>query len=185
MEVRIRTYDETSSERVTIGLAPGQRVEIELAGQSLAPGTEEALRERIAELEARLDRYQRAHVCTVECRPNQHTAFQGRQLAEQLKDELETALGTLKVREEQVLLLKEELCTAQSDARADERAQWEDRLATERRLRHEIGGRLLHIRNLVNRPRVDDFLDDHEELGGLVKAIRHILSEPEGDNSTT
>lgn len=41
MELRIRTYDETRSERVTIAVSPGKRVEIELADSS--PSAEDGL----------------------------------------------------------------------------------------------------------------------------------------------
>lgn len=71
MEIRVRTYDEISSERVSIAVSPGQRIEIELADTSLSSrlytaaevGDAQAseaelvatpLRRRIAELERTL-----------------------------------------------------------------------------------------------------------------------------------
>lgn len=53
MEIQIRTYDETSSERVSIGVPSGQKIEIQLvAPDEIRPGTEEGLRDRIADLQA-------------------------------------------------------------------------------------------------------------------------------------
>lgn len=51
MEIRVRTYDEVSSERVTIGIEPGQRIEIELADTATsADGTLERTLEESREL---------------------------------------------------------------------------------------------------------------------------------------
>lgn len=51
------------------------------------------LRRRVAELEYDLERYRRAHVCTVECKPNAHTAFQGRVLVAELEVKIQTERG--------------------------------------------------------------------------------------------
>jgi DNA repair exonuclease SbcCD ATPase subunit len=56
--------------------------------------TAETRRQRVIELEAELERYRKAHVCTVECTENAHTAFQGRTLV----TELETALADAQTR---------------------------------------------------------------------------------------
>lgn len=44
-----------------------------------------AERDRADRLATELDRYRRAHVCTTECKPNEHTAFVGRRLVAELE----------------------------------------------------------------------------------------------------
>jgi hypothetical protein len=55
---------------------------------TLTTNSREFNRKRVVELEDELERYRRAHVCTSECKPNAHTAFQGRQRITELEAEL-------------------------------------------------------------------------------------------------
>jgi hypothetical protein len=48
----------------------------------------DALRLQVEDAERELKGYRAAHVCTVECKPNEHTAFQGRKMLTELKGQL-------------------------------------------------------------------------------------------------
>jgi chromosome segregation ATPase len=98
--------------------------------------------QRGVELEAELDRYRKAHVCTSRCSENSHVVFEGVRLVKDVKDELDVAVGTLKVREDQVTILKQELARHQAAEarlteelaaerkRADENREWAERAET-------------------------------------------------------
>lgn len=79
-QVRIQETDTETTVTIT---APVGAVEPTTIGML-------ASQDRIKELEAEVARYQRCHVCTPECLPNQHTAFQGRKLVEELRTQLTT-----------------------------------------------------------------------------------------------
>lgn len=48
----------------------------------------DALRLQVENAQRELKKYQDSHVCTVECKPNEHTAFQGRKMLTELKGQL-------------------------------------------------------------------------------------------------
>jgi len=87
-EVRrvIGATDSSVSNRLSSRLYTAEEVgDLQASEAELVAGP---LRRRVAELEYDLERYRRAHVCTVECKPNAHTAFQGRALVAELETEL-------------------------------------------------------------------------------------------------
>jgi hypothetical protein len=120
--------------------------------------------ERITELLLELDSCRKAHVCTVECRPNQHTAFQGRRRITELERQLAESRALVESKIKVVSSLRDqEQVYAIADARAEAHAAVE--LANE-------------IREIVNRPGLDDYLEDHVQLGSVILQIRKILSSP-------
>lgn len=57
MEIQVKTYDETRSERVSIAVSAGQKIEIQLvAPNEVEPGTKKGLRNQITNLEAAINR---------------------------------------------------------------------------------------------------------------------------------
>ena len=106
---------------------------------------------RVKELETELERYRRSHVCTVECKPNQHTAFQGRELVASLETALadaQTRIGELDGQLRRALaeqgrrFTETEVDRAKEGAREDARAE----VASEV---HELENKLARIRHAV------------------------------------
>lgn len=89
MEIRIKTAEEFWRDKVSIEIS-GTAAEVQTVAERVWVPTSEirAMNAKVAELETELERYRRAHVCTVECTENAHTAFQGRTLVTELEQEL-------------------------------------------------------------------------------------------------
>lgn len=116
MEIRIKTQEEFRDDHVTIEIV-ADRSEVsglaqQMFGRVLRPvdgavsqrmftaeevGDYQAseaelvagpLRRKLAEVEAELDRYRRAHVCTDRCQPQAHVAMEGRNLVVELEKSL-------------------------------------------------------------------------------------------------
>lgn len=131
--------------------ATKQRDEREAARANLERKTTEA----IQVLEAELERYRKAHVCTVECKPNQHTAFQGRQMVAAL--------------ERKLIRRTEELGLVKNDR---------NRLAAKVRSARE----LLTTNEVIQARRMDGSRTG-TTMSQAIESVLRVLSSPEPDTS--
>lgn len=179
MEINIKTHDDFRRDHMTITLT-GTNAEVRAIGERWTGGgragaslsdrlytAEEVgdyqaseaelvatpLRARITELEAELERYRRAHVCTSDCKPNAHVAFIGNALVKEW----------------------ERAAAAESD-RADKA---EDALIKVRAERETLEKTLAESRELVTfKTRVADDMDkDKETLFRKLQAERELVQE--------
>lgn len=203
MEIKIKTVEEFHADNVTIEIRADRvepvkvvesAVEIKWLQDQLVgnAGTITALEEKVAELEAELAaKQQRLAGIAAE----RDTAQQARETetrrANAMQEErdqvdrdrvIETKRANdlhAEVRRlAQVVserFTRDQVQAAKQDARADERASWERRLAAERHIRQNAEVRLGSIRESVNRPGVDTLLEGHEELGRIIAYVRDVV----------
>jgi hypothetical protein len=215
MEIRIRTAGDFQDSRVTIEIQAediGEAGEVaqrlydpQKAAETMAENYQRA-RAEVDRLTAEMDRLTQGHVCTVSCEPNRHVPFIGHHRLTELENQLAAAQEAREIETRRADRLQTELRdvkaqmgweinradTAQADARADERALWEDRLATEQRLRRAAEDRLVRIGLLLNPHALMQARSTEESPGAqaLAKAIRQVQKIVRGkdendDNSTT
>lgn len=190
MEIKVRTYDEVSSERVKIEVAPGQRVEISVDGSlSMSPvqaanvlnqaeraGKVPALEARIRELEADRDRVREqeraASQRAAQWDLDRHTE---QRRADQLKVDLDLSRARTKTLEE--ALTESRALVDQRDKALNQAA---DDLATSRSFRAQereearqlvarLADKLVMIRGLLYREGLDDYLDGHGEIARVFR----------------
>ena len=114
MEIKIKTVEEFHDQHVSLeiraergevgglvaSLLSREKVDGEVSGSMTAEeaanvldqadraGRVPALERRVVELEADLERYRRAHVCSDRCEPQAHVAMEGRKLVVELETDL-------------------------------------------------------------------------------------------------
>jgi hypothetical protein len=156
--------------------------------------TVEVQRQRVADLEADLERYQTAHVCTSRCSINSHVAFEGSRIVKDLERELAESRQSTQARDRLLAKVTEEgergrqmiidltRDLQEATERADENREWAERAELNcARLSAALVAaekRLDQISGAVHTPAIRDAIratwENQEEPRAMADAIRQV-----------